>query len=221
MAEGTRIHLRYQKMQDGSYLSEEPLSMEYKIDGYTFIITGRADGIIVSSKKRHVIDEIKSTVIDLEEYYEEQKDWHLGQAKFYAYMYAKKNYMSEIAKMLGVNIGEEFIIQNADRKENVILAMDGLRIPFPHGMAEMDDGRLLLKVLQGHYEIIKLPWEPKKGDRYFYPAMLYGKVTCGLLDENTRDYTLKALGMLYRTSEEAEAHFADDYKRLTGKELDG
>lgn len=96
MAEGTRIHLRYQKMQDGSYLSEEPLSMEYKIDGYTFIITGRADGIIVSSKKRHVIDEIKSTVIDLEEYYEEQKDWHLGQAKFYAYMYAKKNYMSEI-----------------------------------------------------------------------------------------------------------------------------
>lgn len=80
-----------------------------------------------------------------------------------------KNYMSEIAKMLGVNIGEEFIIQNADRKENVILAMDGLRIPFPHGMAEMDDGRLLLEVLQGHYEIIKLPWEPK--DTEFYWTM--------------------------------------------------
>ena len=46
-----------------------------------------------------------------------------------------KNMISEIARLLGVEIGEKFIIQNADRKETVILAMDGLRIPFPHGMA--------------------------------------------------------------------------------------
>ena len=34
--------------------------------------------------------------------------------------------MSEVAKMLGVEIGEEFIIENADHKKTVVLAMDGL-----------------------------------------------------------------------------------------------
>ena len=134
-----------------------------------------------------------------------------------------KNYMSEIAKMLGVNIGEEFIIQNADRKENVILAMDGLRIPFPHGMAEMDDGRLLLEVLEGHYEIIKLPWNPK--DTEFYWTMYFasdGKpFACRVVwIGDSVDFTNKALNKIYRTKEEAEKNFAKDFKKLTGKELE-
>ena len=131
-----------------------------------------------------------------------------------------KNYMSEIAKILGVNIGEEFIIQNADRKETVILAMDGLRIPFPHGMAEMDDGRLLLEVLQGRYEVIKLPWNPEYGDDFYYPSVNAKGVVYNVWYEGTFGYALKALGMLYRTKEEAEKHFAEDFKKLTGKELE-
>ena len=132
-----------------------------------------------------------------------------------------KNYMSEVAKMLGVNIGEEFIIQNADRKENVILAMDGLRIPFPHGMAEMDDdGRLLLEVLQGHYEIIKLPWNPEYGDGYYFPSVNTKGVIHGVWHGAFLDYAMKALGMVYRTREEAEKNFAKDFKKLTGKEVE-
>ena len=132
-----------------------------------------------------------------------------------------KNYMSEIAKMLGVNIGEEFIIQNADSKKTVILAMDGLRIPFPHGMAEMDDGRLLLEVLQGHYEIIKLPWEPK--DTEFYWTMFFasdGKPFAGRVVwiGDSVDFCKKVLGMVYRTKEETEKHFAEAFKKVTGKE---
>lgn len=129
-----------------------------------------------------------------------------------------KNCMSEIAKMLGVNIGEEFIIQNADHKENVILGMDGLRIPFPHGMAEMDDGRLLLKVLQGHYEIIKLPWNPEYGDGFYFPSVNTKGVLYGVWYGATFDCALKALGMVYRTKEEAEKNFAEDFKKLMGKE---
>ena len=130
-----------------------------------------------------------------------------------------KNLIPEIAKMLGVEVGEEFTIENADRKETVVLAMDGLHVIQPNNVLGPDHGKLLSNVLQGFYEVKKKPWEPKKGDRYFYPAMLYGKVTCGLWDDKTMDYTLKALGMLYHTREEAEAHFAEDYERLTGKPL--
>ena len=131
-----------------------------------------------------------------------------------------KNYMSEIAKMLGVNIGEEFIIQNADCKKTAILAMDGLRVPFPHGMAEMDDGRLLLKVLQGHYEIIKLPWNPDYGDGFYFPSVNANGVVYGVWYGATLDYTLKALGMVYHTREEAEKNFAKDFKKLTGRKLE-
>ena len=131
-----------------------------------------------------------------------------------------KNYMSEIAKMLGVSIGEEFIIQNADRKENVILAMDGLRIPFPHDMAEMDDGRLLLKVLEGHYEIIKLPWNPDYGDGFYFPSVSVNGVIHGVWYGASLDYAMKALGMVYRTREEGEKNFAKDFKKLTGKNLE-
>lgn len=129
-----------------------------------------------------------------------------------------KNMISEIARLLGVEIGEKFIIQNADRKETVILAMDGLRIPFPHGMAEMDDGRLLLEVLQGHYEIIKLPWNPGYGDGFYFPSVNTKGVLYSAWYGATFDYALKALGMVYRTYEEAEKNFAEDFKKLTGKE---
>ena len=132
-----------------------------------------------------------------------------------------KNLMPEVAKLLGVEIGEKFIIENADRKETVVLAMDGLHVIQPNNVLGPDHGKLLSKVLQGLYDVVKKPWEPKKGDFYFFPAILYGKVTCGFWDDKTMDYTLKALDMIYRSREEAEAHFAEDYERLTGKKLEG
>lgn len=99
MAEGTRIHLRYQQIQNGNYLSEQELSCHFVVDDYEFVLSGRADGIIVGGKKP-IIDEIKSTVADLEEFYNEQKEWHLGQAKVYAYMYALEHDLEEIGVRL-------------------------------------------------------------------------------------------------------------------------
>ncbi|MDD7735981.1 MAG: helicase C-terminal domain-containing protein [Bacilli bacterium] len=88
MLEGTRIHLRYQQIQSGNYLSEQFLETSLEVDGYDFNISGRADGIIVNGNNV-IIDEIKSTVAELEYFYSSQKEWHLGQAKVYAYMYSK------------------------------------------------------------------------------------------------------------------------------------
>ena len=99
MAEGTRIHLRYQQIQNNNYISEQELKCEIIVDDFNFIISGRADGIIIG-KKYPIIDEIKSTVIDLEKFYQENKNWHLGQAKVYAYMYAKENSLDTIGVRL-------------------------------------------------------------------------------------------------------------------------
>lgn len=87
MSEGSRIHLRYQKIQDGNYLSEYYLCQTLSFEGYLITLQGRADGIIIGGSVP-IIDEIKSTVAPLEEFFESQGEWHLGQAICYAYLYA-------------------------------------------------------------------------------------------------------------------------------------
>ena len=132
-----------------------------------------------------------------------------------------KNCMAAVAKMLGVEIGEEFIIENADRKENVVLAADGLHVIQPNNVVGPDHGKLLSKVLQGLYELKKRPWEPKYKEPYYRPNTIYKEVSDTIWRGGTFDYSLKALGMVYRSRQEAEAHFAEDYERLTGKKLEG
>ena len=132
-----------------------------------------------------------------------------------------KNLISEIAKLLGVELGEEFIIENADRKETVVLGMDGLHVIQPNNVLGPDHGKLLSKVLQGLYEVKKLPWEPREGERYCYPSVSAKNVDCTDWICCSFDYAMKALGMIYKTPEEAQAHFAEDYEKLTGKKLEG
>ena len=99
MQEGTLIHALYQSRQGGNYISEYFLKEEFKVEDFNISLEGRADGIIDLGNTA-IIDEIKSTVLPLEEYYEEQKEWHLGQAKCYALMYAhEKGYASVSIKL--------------------------------------------------------------------------------------------------------------------------
>lgn len=87
MNEGTRIHAFYQSKQDKNYLSEYLLGATFNVGEYTIFLEGRADGIIINNDLA-IIDEIKSTVVDLEQFHAQQEAWHLGQAKCYALMYA-------------------------------------------------------------------------------------------------------------------------------------
>ena len=127
--------------------------------------------------------------------------------------------MAAVAKLLGVEIGEEFIIENADRKENVVLTADGFHVIQPNDVLGPDHGKLLSKVLQGLYEVKKKPWMPKYKEYYYSPSITQRRVMELLWLDDTRDYALKALGMVYKTKKEALGHFAEDYERLTGKPL--
>ena len=130
-----------------------------------------------------------------------------------------KNCMAAVAKMLGVELGEEFIIENKDSKETVVFAADGFHVIQPNNVVGPDHGKLLSKVLQGLYEVKKKPWVPKKDERYYIPSVSNQCVQKYFWHEYTLDFAMKALGMIYRTKEEAEAHFAEDYEKLTGKPL--
>lgn len=83
---GSAMHASYQKKQGREYLSEVPLMGTFERENATITLEGRADGIIVGGECP-IIDEIKSTVSDLDVFFNDQKEWHLGQAKCYALLY--------------------------------------------------------------------------------------------------------------------------------------
>ena len=94
MLEGTRLHKFYQDRQGNNYLKEYYLKYNFYVDDYELIVDGRSDGIILGPIV--TIEEIKTTVDDLEHFFKENEMWHLAQAEFYAYIYAKNNNLNKI-----------------------------------------------------------------------------------------------------------------------------
>lgn len=101
MEEGTKVHQDVQNEQDASYYAEYPLETIYDVgEGLSLDISGRADGLIKKPDGSFVIDEIKSTVMDLALFKEANFKWHQGQAIFYAWMFARENHLSSMGVRL-------------------------------------------------------------------------------------------------------------------------
>ena len=129
-----------------------------------------------------------------------------------------KNLIPEIAKLLGVEIGEKFIIENAEHNLQVVLVADGLHVTKDDFLGS-SNSKLLQNVLCGLFGVKKLPWEPREGDMYYILNTRALFIESFMWGDSTFDYAAKDMGIIYRTKAEAEAHLEEDYKRLTGKPL--
>lgn len=138
-----------------------------------------------------------------------------------------KNLVSEVAKLLEVELGEHFkICSKVGAKidspfftnEYFLDEKGGLMCSNEDSFCKADVS-ILGKIILGDFEIVKLPWKPKHNEPYYRPNIMCKSVSNELWSGSTLDYTLKSLGMVYHTKEEAEAHLADDYEWLTGKPL--
>lgn len=114
-----------------------------------------------------------------------------------------KNLIPEIAKMLGVELGEEFKIKGYD--PTCWFDLDGLH--FDGWVAEDEEDAMLHNLLCGEAEIIKLPWKPKKGDVYFTFGLLGDKWVVRSLwwGGFPEEYALLSKGWMYRTEKEVQA----------------
>ena len=72
-------------------MAEYPLSYTFYQEDYIYSVSGKADGVIIDSKGNITVEEIKTTVADLEEFIHDHGQWHLGQAMMYAYIIGKEN----------------------------------------------------------------------------------------------------------------------------------
>lgn len=120
-----------------------------------------------------------------------------------------KNLIPEIARMLGVELGEEFKIKGY--KLTYMITDD-------KWLMATDDSpetgwtpanTLFVDLLNGDAEIVKLPWKPKKGEKYwgflysnYYDAWVLCLYTWG---NNPEDFAFYKAGWVFRTKKEAKA----------------
>lgn len=138
-----------------------------------------------------------------------------------------KNYMADVAKMLGVEPGEEFEVVIPDEKEH-----QPVRYQFncnQFGRWETQGGLsgfhvhgdLLLMILCGQAYIKKLPWQPKKGDEYYYPGEGFNNVCRALWENTVFGFAYKEAGLIFKTYEECEAALPELRKKYLGGDKNG
>ena len=100
---GTRAHQKIQKQRKlelgDQYINELTLSFSLEKEDMSFLIEGRADGIILTEGGA-IVEEIKSTYCPLELIDNEFNPTHWAQAKVYAYIYAVQNSLDFISVQL-------------------------------------------------------------------------------------------------------------------------
>lgn len=118
-----------------------------------------------------------------------------------------KNLIPEIAKMLGVELGEKFKIKGDDEL-TYKFDSDGLKLTHYSGIeiAQISANVAFVNLVNGKDEIVKLSWKPKKGDTYYTFELLGDKwgVRSSWWGGSPDEYALLDKGWVYRTCEEAE-----------------
>ena len=124
-----------------------------------------------------------------------------------------KNYMAEVAKIFGVELGESFKITSGTEGD----CQNYFRFTEDNCLEFSDDGVewkttiaavLLKRILMGDTRIIKLPWKPQKGETYYIPCiMTQPKYMYSTLWWSNDDYDKEyyRMGLVCKTSEEAIA----------------
>ena len=130
------------------------------------------------------------------------------------------NIMPEIAKLLGVEINEEFYIKDATGKDDDLHRFTSETFEYyDQSMGEWCETLRFVDLVCGLAEIVKKPFEPKDGDLYWGVGwvglnenVFFG--TC-VWHDTQENYADKYCGNCFRTQEDAEKHKYEIYEKLT------
>lgn len=118
-----------------------------------------------------------------------------------------KNLIPQIAKMLGVELGEEFQVKGDDEM-TYIFTDDGLKITYAGGIeiSQISTNSAFVALVMGKEEFVKLPWKPKMYEEYWTFGKLGKQWTVGTLSWKELPYEILLLskGWVYRTRAEAK-----------------
>lgn len=123
------------------------------------------------------------------------------------------NYMEQVAKMLGVEIGEKFQVTEKRGEKDFLISgdfitfYDGIHHRSADGFHNSDT-RILSDILTGEYTIKKIPFKPSLNEKYWAFQCTQGEVELQYLKwrDDHIDNTLYKIGDCYPTQEAAEQH---------------
>lgn len=127
-----------------------------------------------------------------------------------------KNYMEEIAKLFNIELEEKFMIKDDDY-HIYKLTKNGLQYELYNGKYRLNTD-MLLKLLRGNVEMVKLPWKPRKGEKYYTPSPDFDHALCDYWDGFPSDFALKEAGMAFKTKKECEIAIPELRKKYLGIE---
>ena len=116
------------------------------------------------------------------------------------------NYMEQVAKMLGLELGEVFKVEG---HKDIYAFYGGELINLSVGSAT---DMMLAEILKGKETITKLPWKPEKGGEYW--RFNCGEPVYTMWENDFVDNMSYAVGNCYRTKEEALADKENLLKRI-------
>ena len=121
-----------------------------------------------------------------------------------------KNLIPEIAKMLGVELGEVFTLKGYEHDEYRISEKYGLAHRHRTFREEWQTAETMFRnLIYGRAEIIKLPWKPGKGEVFWtFNCFFHGskwEITSFIWRNEVFDNAVFKAGWAFRTRAEAEA----------------
>lgn len=118
------------------------------------------------------------------------------------------NYIAEVAKLLDVEVGETFSINQMSPLAIFRFTDKCLQISTGDGIWITANSDKLCKLLDGRLSICKLPWKPINGEKYYIPYVsinkenMYEKYCWG---GDRTDEAFYEQGIVFKTKEEALA----------------
>lgn len=129
------------------------------------------------------------------------------------------NYYKQIAEMLGLELGQEFVITDLDGKRK-----DTITYKFTEDGLFSKANNLSVKVtlildllLTGKYKAVPKPWKPKYGEQYWSYSTKINGTCCNTFLEFTNNYAMWKSGNCFRTEEEAQSKGKEIMEKLVNE----
>lgn len=129
-----------------------------------------------------------------------------------------KSKMKEVVKLLDLELNEPFRIKyyDVERLPIYVFTDHDFRLKTPKGDYKVDI-EVLTNLLNGIYEVVKIPFYPKKGETYYTYGAEWNVIEAEW-HNNAFDYINLKLNLIFKTKEEAQEALPKVYKSLTGGE---
>lgn len=118
------------------------------------------------------------------------------------------NYWKQFAEMLGLELGEEFVLTDSygERKDGGTykITENGVYYKYPISSEWFTEPlKTIERLLNGCDIAVPKPWKPEKGDRYWYYSEAWDEENCVMWKGEFSDLLLWKSGNCFRTEKEA------------------